>query len=347
MWRPTQQLAFSDAHAQGHGHVIAEANPPPSRGYRYRSFLDEKGVYDLIASRPEAQRSFFEMIVHSPDVEVDSASRVHFDIEWDTGDIDKATMVMPTKQQYLDAFCDYLDAFMQKHYGVEVPRNELLVLNASIPSKLSFHVLLPLVFTCIDQRVDFKARILGDRAEAETDAFLAFKGCPDEAIYTKNRVFRLPLCNKIGKENHLTWWVGDGTTYHNRLMTNFGLRKRCFAASTASASQHYHHRFSSSPGLAQNKCDWSEGSATPRHVDRNKQRCSRGQSTRRLRPWATQRAAFGCGTVPIRCTCRQKLNGAVLMATYFTATISTSESSTAKYAIVARTPRTSASAAAR
>ena len=95
---------------------------------------------------------------------------------------------------------------------MEVPRNELLVLNASIPSKLSFHVLLPLVFTCIDQRVDFKARILGDRAEAETDAFLAFKGCPDEAIYTKNRVFRLPLCNKIGKENHLTWWVGDGTT---------------------------------------------------------------------------------------------------------------------------------------
>ena len=74
---------------------------------------------------------------------------------------------------------------MKNYYGMEVPRNELLVLNASLPSKLPFHVLLPLVFTCVDQRQDFKARILGDRAEVGTDAFLAFKGCPDEAIYTK------------------------------------------------------------------------------------------------------------------------------------------------------------------
>ena len=102
---------------------------------------------------------------------------------------------------------------MKKHYGLEVSRNELLVLNASMPSKLSFHVLLPLVFTCVDQRIDFKARLLGDRIQAEADSFLAFKGCPDEAIYIKNRVFRLPLCNsnKIGENNHLSWWTEGGT----------------------------------------------------------------------------------------------------------------------------------------
>ena len=83
------------------------------------------------------------------------------------------------------------------------------MLNASIPSKLSFHVLLPLVFTCVDQRVDFKARIARERLDAEPDTFVTFKGCPDEAIYTKNRVFRLPLCNKSGKNNHLQWWPDD------------------------------------------------------------------------------------------------------------------------------------------
>ena len=107
MWRPTQQLVFSDAHAKGHGHVIAESNPPPSRGYRYRSFSNENDIYDHIAPQPLPQRSFFEMIVHLPDVGVDSASRVHFDLEWDTGDDDKTTMEMPTKKQYLGAFCEF------------------------------------------------------------------------------------------------------------------------------------------------------------------------------------------------------------------------------------------------
>jgi len=206
MWHYTQQLAFSDAHARGHKHVIARSNPPPGRGYRYRSFANEDAVYEHVASRPRSERCFFEMIVHSPEGCVDSASRVHFDLEWDTGDDDKIGVDMPTKEQYLDAFCDFLDAFMQKHYDTKVPRSELLVLNASIPSKLSFHVLMPLVFTCVDQRVDFKARIARERLDAEPDAFVTFKGCPDEAIYTKNRVFRLPLCNKSGKSNHLQWW---------------------------------------------------------------------------------------------------------------------------------------------
>ena len=80
------------------------------------------------------------------------------------------------------------------------------MLNASIPSKLPFHVLMPLVPTCVDQRIDFKARIARERRDAEPDAFATFKGCPDEAIYTKNRVFRLPLCNKRGKDKHLQWW---------------------------------------------------------------------------------------------------------------------------------------------
>ena len=57
---------------------------------------------------------------------------MHFDLEWDTADDDKTTMYMPTKKQYLDAFCDFLDAFMQKHYATKVPRSERLVLNASI-----------------------------------------------------------------------------------------------------------------------------------------------------------------------------------------------------------------------
>ena len=66
------------------------------------------------------------------------------------------------------------------------------------------------MFTCVDQRIDFKARIVRDRLEAEADTFLHYKGCPDEAIYTKNRVFRLPLCNKRGKDNHLNWWSSGG-----------------------------------------------------------------------------------------------------------------------------------------
>ena len=209
MWHHTQQLAFSDAHARGHKHVIARSNPPPGRGYRYRSFANEDAVYEHVASLARSERCFFEMIVHSPDGGVDSASRVHFDLEWDTGDDDKTDVDMPTKEEYLNAFCDFLDSFMQKHYDTTVPRSELLVLNASIPSKISFHVLLPLVFSCIDQRVDFKARIARERLDAQPDTFVAFKGCPDEAIYTKNRVFRLPLCNKSGKNNHLQWWPDD------------------------------------------------------------------------------------------------------------------------------------------
>jgi len=30
-------------------------------------------------------------------------------------------MDMPTKQQYLDAFCDFLDSFMHKHYDTSLP----------------------------------------------------------------------------------------------------------------------------------------------------------------------------------------------------------------------------------
>ena len=104
MWRHVQQIALSDAHAQRHGHVIAWANPLSSRGYRYRSFPTVRAVYEFVAGQPWSERCFFEMIVHSPENDVDSASRVHFDIEWDTGDDDKQDMDVPTKEQYLDAF---------------------------------------------------------------------------------------------------------------------------------------------------------------------------------------------------------------------------------------------------
>ena len=76
MWHHTQQLAFSDAHARGHKHVIARSNPPPGRGYRYRSFANEDAVYEHVASLARSERCFFEMIVHSPEGGVDSASRV-------------------------------------------------------------------------------------------------------------------------------------------------------------------------------------------------------------------------------------------------------------------------------
>ena len=200
MWHHTQQLAFSDAHARGHKHVIARSNPPPGRGYRYRSFANEDAVYEHVASLARSERCFFEMIVHSPDGGVDSASRVHFDLEWDTGDDDKTDVDMPTKEEYLNAFCDFLDSFMQKHYDTTVPRSELLVLNASIPSKISFHVLLPLVFSCIDQRVDFKARIARERLDAQPGTFVAFKGCPDEAIYTKKSSVSSAALQQVWKE---------------------------------------------------------------------------------------------------------------------------------------------------
>ena len=56
MWHHTQQLAFSDAHARGHKHVIARSNPPPGRGHRFFSFVEATSRF--LGSYEKALASF-------------------------------------------------------------------------------------------------------------------------------------------------------------------------------------------------------------------------------------------------------------------------------------------------
>ena len=80
-WHYKQQLAFDEKEAYGHRFVIAEELD--NRGYRYRTFANERDVYDEVFSRCSSDRFLYEMIVQ------DSASAVYFDFEWEHADADK------------------------------------------------------------------------------------------------------------------------------------------------------------------------------------------------------------------------------------------------------------------
>jgi hypothetical protein len=55
-------------------------------GYRYRSFTNERGVYDEVFNRRGPDRFLYGMVVQ------DSASAVYFDFEWEFADADTQDM---------------------------------------------------------------------------------------------------------------------------------------------------------------------------------------------------------------------------------------------------------------
>ena len=84
MWHYKQQPALDEQDAHGHRFVIAEELE--RGGYRYRSFTNERGVYDEVFNRRGPDRFLYEMVVQ------DSASAIYFDFEWEHADVDKQDM---------------------------------------------------------------------------------------------------------------------------------------------------------------------------------------------------------------------------------------------------------------
>ena len=208
MWRYKQQPALDEQDAHGHRFVIAEELE--RGGYRYRSFANECDVYDEVSNRRERDRFLYEMVVQ------DSASAVYFDYEWEFADADKQDMKQRmTAEMYIDRVWACVSDFMEKHYGLQVDENsgnDWIILESHRPSKLSLHVVLPYKFPNYEARCEFQRHLKFeyDIAPKECDEngernFESYTGCPDLAVYTKNRIFRMPLCCKRNKNNHLTY----------------------------------------------------------------------------------------------------------------------------------------------
>jgi len=166
--------------------------------YSFCAVVDFQDVYKMLRAHPLAERCFFEVITRG------SGSKTHFDIEWDKEDADKKNCVMPLKADFLGDMCDSLTIFIKKHYGKDIDWPSVIVTDASIEKKHSFHVILPWIFFDLDERRIFCALL---KSEAElaviVDGIQRFKGCPDTAIYTTNRLFRMTECIKLKKDNPL------------------------------------------------------------------------------------------------------------------------------------------------
>ena len=107
MWHYKQQPALDEQDAHGHRFVIAEE--VERGGYRYRSFTNERGVYDEVSNRRGPDRFLYEMVVQ------DSAPAVYFDFEWEYADADKQEMKQRmTAEEYIDRVWAYVSDFMEK-----------------------------------------------------------------------------------------------------------------------------------------------------------------------------------------------------------------------------------------
>ena len=219
MWRKTQAEAYADKQRLSATFVIAQqtVNRHDREVFNFGAFQNETDVYREIASRDQSKRYLFEKIVE------DQSSRVYFDLEWEYNKHEQ----YPSKQkprspeELLMGFVTWLPVFTKEYYGIEVAPSELLVSSACSPGiKISFHVLLPWRFENLEQRKQFKTLIERERNQikaalpvqlsegASTDIpfperFGFYKGCPDETVYGKNQTFRMLLCNKRRKSNHL------------------------------------------------------------------------------------------------------------------------------------------------
>ena len=207
MWHYKQQPALDEQDAHGHRFVIAEELE--RGGYRYRSYANECDVYDEVSNRREPDRFLYEMVVQ------DSASAVYFDYEWEFADADKQDMKQRmTAEEYIDRVWACVSDFMEKHYGLNADEvtDEWVVLESHRPSKLSLHVVLPYKFPNYEARCEFQRHLKFeyDISPKECDEngernFQSYTGCPDLTVYSKNRIFRMPLCCKRNKNNHLTY----------------------------------------------------------------------------------------------------------------------------------------------
>ena len=92
---------------------------------------------------------------------------------------------------------------MEKHYGLKVDEasgNDWTILESHRPSKLGLHAVLPYKFPNYEARCEFQRHLKfeHDIASKECDEngernFESYTGCPDIAVYSKNRIFRMPL----------------------------------------------------------------------------------------------------------------------------------------------------------
>jgi hypothetical protein len=170
--------------------------------YIYAAFPNERSIYDFIMKTLKKNRVFNEVIIEN------SPSLMHFDIEWEFQKDDKINYQVPEKKTYLKQFMIFIKDFLNEHYGLK--EFTYRVLDGTIPNKkLSFHILINVAFPDLESRVKFKAHLQEEFNKAPSDTFQSLSGFPDNAIYTKNRIFRMANCNKFGKNNHLTYYVAE------------------------------------------------------------------------------------------------------------------------------------------
>ena len=140
---------------------------------------------------------------------------------------------------------------MKKYYAIDIDPSQLLVSDACSPGiKISFHVLLPWRFPDLESRKQFGRLILHEQNQIKaalpvqlkdgtsttipfSERFGFYKGCPDSNVYNLNQTFRMLLCNKRGKSNHLqtintlvdlsfrSWPPGEERQFEASLLTGY------------------------------------------------------------------------------------------------------------------------------
>ena len=214
-----QEKAYDDMVRLDYGFTIAEEHIYNGRrSFGYRAFDTVEDVYKEITSRTLDKRSLYEKIPRN------NSARVYFDLEWEYNDPKEYPSAQKpiSTVEYFTGFLTWLRGFMNKYYAIDIDPSQLRVSSACSPGiKISFHVLLPWRFPDLESRKQFGRLIIQEQKQISatlpvqlkkkgisttipfSERFGLYKGCPDSNVYNLNQTFRMLVCNKRGKSNHL------------------------------------------------------------------------------------------------------------------------------------------------
>ena len=102
----------------------------------------------------------------------------------------------------------------ENEYKINLNESDIVVLQAHIKTKISFHVVITHYYTLNNYQNKYLFYKLLEFIPSDLLPFM------DNCVYKRNQLFRLPLCNKIGKNNHLK--IITNHQFLDAVLTYFG-----------------------------------------------------------------------------------------------------------------------------
>ncbi len=133
-----------------------------------------------------------------------SNSNTNFMMSDDADFVQQALPTRPSNKdisERLDHICDRAIRKIQEIYGIELQKDWFAFMNSSNENKISFHVILTkgIYFTnCNELKKFFSENLFPKEYLNNPNEYPDFIGL-DPGVYGKGRLFRLPLCTKLGE----------------------------------------------------------------------------------------------------------------------------------------------------